>query len=377
MLPRESPDVDSSESNLRTPLQLVLKTITTHAFALASYTFLCALLRRPSKTHLQAVRCLFLLFVPTLVLVELLVTVFRSALQFLRDYEDDDEDMHFIFYLAAAIGMHAQLRKGDEESSKDVKDRNIQLLDVGSHAAEKEAKSLSWTWAGKMLVVLFALTQAIGTIIMWARRCSERATTPLGFDHRNGAIGIASTICGTICILILLMRREWKVSKVFEPPSKNTTHFGMASPRNQFVAEALLAMLLHLAIATSRNTDNVWLYSSVGSIAWLIVSGDSAKAGWPSLILIVFLYIFRRDIARKFGVDQNRYTKISGGKRVARVRALLGFLLVIWITTDVVWLFVVDIVQVVNESRRERYHNAWGYVGCWWQDPLSDSLIVI
>jgi hypothetical protein len=295
----------------------------------------------------------------------------------LRNYEDDEEDMQFRFYLAAATGMHARLRKSDEESSKDVKHRNVQLLEVGSHAAEQDIVPLSWAWAGKMLAVVFGLTQAIGTIIMWARRCSEKKASTLQFDHRNGAMGIASTVCGAVCIFTLLMRRDWKVSKVFEPPSKTVTHFGMASLRNQFVAEALLAMLLHLAIATARNTDNVWLYSSVGSVAWLFVGKHSVTPGWQSLILLVFLYIFRHDIARKFGVDQNRYVKLFGGKRMARVRALLGLLLVIWIVMDVVWLFVADIVQVVKENGRGTPHTAWGYVGYWWQDPLSDSLIVI
>lgn len=365
------------EPNLRTPLELVIKTITTHAFALASYTYLSALLRRPNRSHIQAIRCLFFLFVPTLALVELIVTVVRSALQFLRNYEDDEEDMQFRFYLAAATGMHARLRKSDEESSKDVKHRNVQLLEVGSHAAEQDIVPLSWAWAGKMLAVVFGLTQAIGTIIMWARRCSEKKASTLQFDHRNGAMGIASTVCGAVCIFTLLMRRDWKVSKVFEPPSKTVTHFGMASLRNQFVAEALLAMLLHLAIATARNTDNVWLYSSVGSVAWLFVGKHSVTPGWQSLILLVFLYIFRHDIARKFGVDQNRYVKLFGGKRMARVRALLGLLLVIWVVMDVVWLFVADIVQVVKEHGRGTPHTAWGYVGYWWQDPLSDSLIVI
>lgn len=374
MASTESVNGTSVDTSLRTPLELVIKTITTHAFALASYAYVSALLRRPTKSHIQAIRCLFFLFVPTLVLVELLITFSQSLLQFLRNYEDDEE-MHVRFHLAAALGMHARLRKDDDEDNKDVKNKYFPLLRVGSHCAEKDVVPLSWTWAGKLLAVLFSLTQAVGTIVMWARRLSIWQAGVLSFDHRNGAMGIASTICGIMCILTLFLRLDWKVGKAFETPQKETGHFGIASPRNQLIVEALLAMLLHLAIAAAANEDNIWLYSSVGSIAFLVVGGHRVALGWQSLILVVFFYIFRHDIARKLGIEQNRYVRLFGGKRMGRVRALLGLLVVLWIATDVVWLFVVDVLQVVNE--RGEVKHRYGYVGYWWQDPLSDSLVVI
>ncbi|KAJ4303116.1 hypothetical protein N0V90_002008 [Kalmusia sp. IMI 367209] len=375
MAATESMNGAHAGTSLRTPLELVIKTITTHAFALASYAYVSALLRRPTKSHAQAFRCLFFLFVPTLVLVELLVTVSQSLLRFLRNYEDDEDDLHFKFYLSAALGMHARLHKTDEEGSKDVKNKNVQLLRVGSHCAEKEVVPLSWAWAGKVLTALFSLTQAVGTIVMWARRLSTWEASAFSFDHRNGAMGIASAICGTICILTLLLRLNWKVSKAFETPQKESGYIGITSPRNQLIVEALMAMLLHLAIAAAVNEDNIWLYSSVGSIAFLVVGGHRVALGWQSLILVIFFYIFRHDIARKLGLGQDRYVRLFGGKRMSRLRALLGFFLVLWLATDIVWLFVADVLQVVR--RRGESGNTFGYVGYWWQDPLSDSLIVI
>lgn len=365
------------ERSLRTPLSLIIKTITTHAFALASYAYVSNILRRPTRSHIQAIRLLFFLFVPTLPLVELLIDTTRSLLQFLRNYEDDDK-IHTRYYMSGALGMHANLSQGDD--NKDTKDssKNLHLLDAGSHCAENHVMPMDWVWIGKILAALFALTQAIGTIVMWVRRMQSYDARPLSFDHRNGAMGVASAICSTTCILILLLRLQWKVSKAFETQQKEPRWAWLGIVRgesSQLVAEALLSMMLHLGIASIPNSDNLWLYTSVGSVRFLLGgSGRIMLYGWQTILLVVFAYIFRHDIARRLGVDNERYTKWFGDKRWRRAKALLGVAIVLWIITDIVWLFVVDVIQVVEEGKGRGVYPDWGY---WWQDPISDELIVI
>lgn len=365
---------DTTPTNLRSPLALVVKTLTTHIFALATYAYVSNLLNRPTPSHIQALRLLFFLFVPTLPLIELLTNASRSLFHYFRNYEDDDQ-VHLRFYLSAALGMHASLSQ-DDDNKEDAKDssKNLHLLDAGSHCAEKRVMTFDWVWVGKMLATLFSLTQAVGTIVMWVRRMVARQVMTLGFDHRNGAMGIASTICGAIAILVLVIRLRWKVAKGFVAPQGTESKAWAAS--STLLVEMLAAMLLHLGIASAANRRNRWMYTSVGTAAFLLSgNGQLLLQGWQSIILLAFVYFFRKDISRRLGLAE-RFQKYFGPKQVYRAKALIALLLVLWITTDLVMLFVVDIVQVVREANEDRDYR-WGRQRAWWQDPLSDSLIVI
>lgn len=372
-----STDDTTPALNVRTPLALCIKTLTTHAFALASYAYASSLLRRPTRANIQALRLLFFLFVPTLPLVEILFNAIRSVLYFLRNYEEDD-DMHFRFYLSSALGMHASLSQNDD-NKEDGKDRgkNLHLLNAGSHCAEKKVMPLDWVWAGKLLAATFSVVQAVGSIVMWMRRMLIMRET-FGFDHRNGAMGIAATICGVICMLVLIMRLTWKVSRTFEAPAKEEGGL-FGDQRRQFVGEALLAMLLHMGIASAANRDRKWMYTSMGSVAFLLTfNGNILLQGWQSLMLIIFVYIFRKEISTRLGLNGDRFQRFQkwfGVSRLSRVKALLGVVLAMWVVVDLVWVFVIDVVQIVHYANEQKlFPRERGY---WWQDPLSESLIVI
>jgi hypothetical protein len=365
---------DTSAPNLRTPLALVIRTLTTHCFALGAYAYTSNLLRRPANNHIQVLRLIFFLFVPTLPLVEILTNAMRSLFHYVRNYEDEDT-VHFRFYISAALGMHASLSQ-DDENKEDAKDRskNLHLLATGSHCAENTVIPFDWVWIGKLLAALFNLTQAVGTIVMWARRLDCNEADALGFDHRNGAMGIASTICGSISILALIIRLNWKVSKSFEAPQGQEKLAWSAS--TVFVCEMLASMLLHLGIASAANIDNRWMYSSVGTFAFLLSgNGQLLLQGWQSIILLVFVYVFRKDISRRLGLAE-RFQNYFGAKQAYRAKALIRLLLVLWIATDLVRLFVLNILEVVNEAKVSRAYKGT-YPGVWWQDPLSDTLLVI
>ncbi|KAF2733520.1 hypothetical protein EJ04DRAFT_513163 [Polyplosphaeria fusca] len=357
----------SEEENLRTPLSLLLKSITTHVFALATYTYTSKLLRRPTSTRMQALRVLFFFFVPTLPLVELITSTIHALIQFIRNFEDD-EDTHVRFYLSAALGMHANLSQDDDAEKKDTKDKTMHLLSVGSHCAEKHVMPMDWAWLGKLFAMLFSMTQAIGTIVMWVRRVSTRHPRPLAFDHRNGAMGIASTICGTMCLCALVLRLRWKVSKVFEV--KEGVREYRINQKAQFLIDAMLAILLHTAIATIPNSRNEFLYWSVGAVFFLLSGGRLWYHSWQTVMLLVFIYIFRNDIMRRFGLGDEFLTKYVGPRRSKRAWALLELLLILVITADVLRLFIINIVEFVEKAQ---IGDSW----VWWQDPLSDELIVI
>ncbi|KAF2012668.1 hypothetical protein BU24DRAFT_465035 [Aaosphaeria arxii CBS 175.79] len=362
---------EGEEESLRTPLELVIKTLTTHIFALASYAYLSALSRRPNRSHLQALRLLFFLFVPTLPVIEFAISAIRSIIQFCRNYEDSDET-HFRFYLSAALGQHAHLKIDKEGEEKN--NESVHLLNIGNGFAEKTYIPFDWVWAGKFLAALFAVTQAVGTIVMWVRRMQSHDGDALSFDHRNGAMGIASAACGVVSILTLILRLRWTVSKSFEAKEGKHSHWLGMTQSSQFIVEMLLSMLLHLIIAMIADSDNRWLYTSVGAVTFLVTSGRGASRIFfqvlQSLLLLIFIYVFRHEILRRLGFSSERSVRVFGGRQMKRVKALLVLLLVLWIITDLIRLFVIDIIQVVRESKD-------GWRGYWWQDPLSDSLIVI
>jgi hypothetical protein len=205
--------------------------------------------------------------------------------------------------------------------------------------AARERIRWSWVWAGKMLATLFALTQAVGTIVMWVRRMDSGDASCFGFDHRNGAMGISSTICSVGSIFILLLRYDWSVPRVLESSSTEKLH----ASRTTLILHTFLAMTLHLWIAWLANDDNGWLYTSSG-LAFLlsrIGSGRQVLGGYQAWI-------------------KHRSWK--------RIKALLKICLVLWFIADIVKLLVHDIIETIKERDDDWF---------WWQDPISDKIFVI
>ncbi|KAF2490439.1 hypothetical protein BU16DRAFT_530927 [Lophium mytilinum] len=363
---------ENDTGSFRTPLQLIIKTIVTHGFALACYCYTSNLLRRPLRNNIFVLRVLFFAFVPTLPLVELVVSAIRSLAQFVRNYEDDDE-IHLWYYICGALGVNATLSQSDDNKDTKAASNNLLLLQAGSHFVERTRYKLDVTWFGKLLAALFGLTQAVGATVMYVRRLKHDNYYVFGFDHRNGGMGIASTICGAISIIVILLRLEWKVSKSFEAPAVSRT----PSSKTQFVAEAVLALLTHLGIACLFGSrHNRFLYSSVGSIAWLFTKNLKVFLyTWQSMLLLIFLFIFREEIARRIGLNfpsvGKRIQAMFASRQFKRVQALVLFCLVLWVIVDIIWLFVSDVIKLVQES----HHSDPS--GWWWQDPISDSIIVI
>jgi hypothetical protein len=122
-------DLESGTS-YRTPVVLVIKTIVTHAFALASYAYVSNLLRRPVRSNIYALQVIFFAYVPTLPLVELSISAVRSLAQFIRNYDDDK--VHLWYYICGALGMTATLSHSDDNEDTKSALNNLPLLQVGA-----------------------------------------------------------------------------------------------------------------------------------------------------------------------------------------------------------------------------------------------------
>lgn len=361
-------DIDQATTKLRTPGQLAIKTVATHLFAIGNYAYMSTLQQRPTRTGLHALRIVLFAFLPTVVIIELSSNLIRALIQFVRNQIDEDEDEKNIwFHLSAGSGKHASMFVKSSATDKD-HIRRVSLLSLDPTLVERERVPWSWVWAGKLFATLFAMTQAIGTIVMYARRLDRGHELCLGFDHRNGAMGIASTICSVASIFLLLLPFEWKVARALQPPGESQN----SELRTTLIVHTFLAMLVHIMITCAVGWDNEWLYTSAGLAAQFfgITRQPSLAWGWQSVLLVVFIFNFRHEIAARVGLDSGRYQTWIRHRSWRRVKALLLACLVGWIVADIGVLFVLDIVNAI----RHRGYHAYLY---WWQDPMSDNLFIV
>ncbi len=345
----------ADEAEDRTLTEVILKTLTTHAFALASYANASTLLRRPLGNGL-AFRVIFFAFVPTLPLVEICINAARALIKFVADFEDEDK-LDAWYFLSGALGVHARLPESKKEETQM---QNLPLLQTDRQLLERKPGKLDWAWFGRVLATLFTLTQAVGTIVMWVRRMDSDYGNCLGFDHRNGALGVASAICGTVSLLVLVLRLNWVAGAAFQAPPTRSP----ASTHRKFAIEALLALLTHLVIATIANDSNEMLYTSAGVLFFLCRQGGR---WWQTIIVAVLMVIFRKELAAKLRIYSAMVERVVGVRRWTTIRILLSLALALWVLVDIVWLFVADILEIVH-SRSSGY---------WWQDPISDQILVL
>lgn len=365
-----SPDTQEyySITSLRTPGELAIKTVATHLFAVANYAFLCTLQHRPTRTNLHASRVLLFTFVPTLIIVELVSSSGRALIQFVRN-QIDEEEKNVWFHLSAAVGFYASMPITNQATKED-EIHKVPLLKLDPSTTERERIGWSWGWAGKLLVTLFALTQAVGTIVMYARRLKHH---PLDIDHRNGAMGIASTICSTFSIFVLFLRFDWSVARALQTTTTDKLH----ASRTTLILHAFLAMGLHHLIAYASNPhSNDFLYTSTAIVFYM--SGFFGRhdidlfTGLRNLMAVIVLYYFWEEIASKIGVHSSRYPAWIRHRSWLRIKALLKVCFVLWLVADIGKLLVENIFDVVKH--KDGKHSS---SGSWWQDPISDKIVVI
>jgi hypothetical protein len=343
---------ENPTTNSRTPGELALKTIATHLFAVANYAYLSTLQQRPTRTGLHALRVLVFTFLPTLIIIELANSSIRALIQFVRN-QIDEEEKNVWFHLSAGVGLHASMPVTNQVTKKD-EIRKVPLLKFDPTTTERERIGWPWARAGKLFVTVFALTQAIGTIVMYVRRLSH---DPLGFDHRNGAMGIASAICSVFSIFALLLPFDWRVGPALQSATTEDLH----PSKTKLLLDTFLAIGLHHFIAYTVNESNRRLYTS--SRVFLV-----PLTGWQNILVAILVFVFRKEIAAKIGLHSGRYQTWVSHRSSLRIQLILKVCVAIWLLMDIGQLFVKNIVDVVQKQSYEDY---------WWQDPISDRIFVI
>jgi hypothetical protein len=190
-------------------------------------------------------------------------------------------------------------------------------------------------WGG-VVVCLLAVTQAIGTVVLFARRKIHTDWDDhLLIDTFNGVTAFSSAISGIVAILILLTRLEWQVisrpvqTEIFEHPR-------------------LTAMGIQLMIAF---VCTGWIR---GYLIWNLSYVLSGMGHLFELVIVGLLaYIFRRDIFKRIGFS---------------LRAAGSFILCV-LTLVIAGDFVMSIVISISEL------DSVGNGG--WKDPLEDKILVI
>jgi hypothetical protein len=361
-------NADSQASSLRSPGELAIKTVATHLVALGNYAYMSTLQHRPTRSGLHVLRIAVLAFVPTLIIIEFVNTLVRSLFYFIQNQiEEDEEEKNVWFHLSAGLGVHASMPITNSTTKKDEIHR-VPLLNLDPTLTERERVSWSWSWAGKMFATLFALTQAIGTIFMWARRIHHDSC--LNFDHRNGAMGIASSICSISSMLILLLRYDWSVSRALQSSSTEKLH----ASRTTLIFQTFLAMTLHLGIASLISDEHHWLYTSSGVVGFIFGVGRARSVGhffvgiWQTILLAIVVLVFRKEIGARLGADSSTYQAWIRHRSWKRIKVILKICLVLWFTADILRLFVKDIIRTIERR---------GFDWDWWQDPISDKIFVI
>jgi hypothetical protein len=357
--------------NLRTGAELAIKTVTTHLFAIVNYAYMCALQRRPTGNGLHVLQIAVFAFVPTLIAVEFVNTQFRALKCFIQNQtEEEEEEKSAWFYISAGLGLHASMPITNAATKKD-EIHKVPLLKLDPTLTMQKRTSWSWIGAGKMFATLFALTQAVGTVVMWARRINHGGGSCLGFDHRNGAMGVASTICSVGSILVLLLSYDWSVTRALQSPTTEKLH----TSRTTLILQTFLAMTLHQLIAYIASGADIWLYTSsavVFFITGLYTDRDIGKfflGLWQTILLAVFVLIFRKEIAARLGAQSGIYQAWMRHRSWKRIKAILRICLVLWFIADILKLLITDIVDVIINMGADNW--------AWWQDPVSDRIFVI
>ena len=362
---------EAPSPNLRTGAELAIKTVTTHLCAIGNYAYMCALQRRPTGNGLHVLRIAVFAFVPTLIAVEFVNSQLRALKCFIQNQtEEEEEEKSAWFYISAGLGLHASMLITNSATKKD-EIHKVPLLKLDPTRTVRNRTSWSWTWAGKMFATLFALTQAVGTVVMWARRINHGGGSCLGFDHRNGAMGVASTICSVCSILVLLLRYDWSVARALQSPSTEKLH----TSGTTLILQTFLAMTLHQLIAYIDSGADAWLYTSsmvVFFITGLKTDRDVGKfflGLWQTILLAIFVFIFRKEISARLGAQFGTYQALVRHRSWKRITAILRICLVLWFIADFLNLLIMNIIEAVMNLGRNN--------GASWEDPVSDRIFVI
>lgn len=203
------PSATELTSQNRTAREIILRTIIIHAFAIASFGHSGSLLNVPSKKGYNAARLVAFAFLPAIVPVQL----FISTTQALERAVTSGNSIFSSRTLSGALGMYPS-----PETHGGVSLIRLSML---PHAIGQKT-TWEWTWerVGRIAVVFMALSQAVGTLLLWFRRRrhvsmqgehSNGLGSNLNIDTRNAWVAFGSLMANFCVLILLLLGKDWTI----------------------------------------------------------------------------------------------------------------------------------------------------------------------
>jgi hypothetical protein len=147
----------------RSVTEVVIRTITTYVFALRNYGHLCSLPNVPKRFHVLYVIMFF--SQPGIIVGELVYGLFKAVGYWRKHIAAPGPGPDLGFYLQGMIGVHAK-----PHETLVLEYSPIPLFTADHKRLQRSTYDISWKWFGKVLICLFAVIQAIGTVVLSVRR---------------------------------------------------------------------------------------------------------------------------------------------------------------------------------------------------------------
>lgn len=369
----DSPQDPHHGWSARHPLELIARTVLIHGVLLLNYIHLQETQKvRYTNRTVRVLRFVLFTFMPTLVIAELFLNLCRTFLLFLQSDPSkmvlEDAVNNGKRYLCGLAGMHVVPRPGVEQSDAveagttshvegDAEVEPITTAEPNHYAPRlckiKDSNDLEqhdqpWNLKiiGRIWILVIPILQAVGTIVLFARRLDSGWHDPGELDKRNFVAAHSNIACSLASIIIILCRSEWSL-KILNSSNTRQTDYVVRT----FFLEFILASVLNEAPYAA-----LW---RVLPFSWIVMVADLIGVG--GIVILVILGLFIWFLVWAFDEKIRQSVQINW-------HFVLGIPMVIisiWIVVDLVAYFVVDIIQLAGNAD-----------GIWDKDPVSYFLLI-
>ncbi|QIX01805.1 hypothetical protein AMS68_007322 [Peltaster fructicola] len=339
----------------RYPLEIIARTVIAHGVMVANYMHLQRVqkIQHSSRTA-QMLRFVLFAFMPTLIVAELILDLSRVVLLFLqpdfRKLSLREKLAGWRRYLCAVAGMHVipcseqgveldEVHEGLLENDADNESQlstavtehqtarlsKIQdLKDVQQHTQPFDLQIMV-----HILLLMLPILQTAGTILLFNRRLANiiRLRWPLELDKRNLVAAVASSLCSIPASLIVLCRSEWSLK------TSNT----QKPRRRDYVVRTLFLEITIASILNEAPFVEVW---DVVPTSWIVII--ARFLGLIGMVVVLCIGLAATVAVWIYGEKLKQRMKINWDLVLGLPMAIITT----WITVDLIWYFVFDIVQL-------------------------------
>jgi hypothetical protein len=154
-----------------------------------------------------------------------------------------------LYYILGALGTHAPVkslkdRTDDSDTQRYV--RTVPILETNPSALTIHRAKSGCSFVGRLVIILFALIQAIGATILYIRRTEHTSRYETsGLDHRIGWLAISSAVCSMANFITLVTHAEYSIEE--DMMSEEDLHLLSSSQRSfqSILLEISVALFVH------------------------------------------------------------------------------------------------------------------------------------